>query len=186
MKIVALFGKAGAGKDTVLAELMRKYKDKLNLHEIISCTTRPPRQGEKDGVNYYFITQDEFTQKTLNDEMLEASCFNNWWYGTPVSSLDKDKINIGVFNIDGLECLAETSFDILPIYINAPNKIRLIRQLNREDDLNCEEICRRFQTDDKDFMNFFFNSDIDFEEVENHKNLYECVNEVADLINSYF
>ena len=70
MKIVALFGKAGAGKDTVLAELMRKYKDKLNLHEIISCTTRPPRQGEKDGVNYYFITQDEFTQKTLNDEML--------------------------------------------------------------------------------------------------------------------
>ena len=61
-----------------------------------------------------------------------------------------------------------------------------MRQLNRENDPNCAEICRRFQTDDKDFMNFFFNSDIDFEEVENHKNLYECVNEVADLINSYF
>ena len=125
-------------------------------------------------------------EKVDNGDMLEAVCFNDWWYGTPISSLDKDKINIGVFNIDGLECLAETSFDILPIYIDVPDKIRLIRQLNREENPNCAEICRRFQTDDKDFMNFFFNSDIDFKEVENHKNLYECVNEVANLINSHF
>lgn len=186
MKIVALFGAAGAGKDAILAELTKRYKDKLNLHEIVSCTTRPPRQGEIDGVNYYFISQEEFTNKTLNDEMLEATCFRDWWYGTPRTSLKEDKINVGVFNINGLECLEESKDDILPIYISATDKTRLIRQLTREENPDCDEILRRFQTDKKDFYSFVHTTELVYQTIENNDSLLDAVDNIANLINLYY
>jgi guanylate kinase len=54
-KIIALIGKAGSGKDTILHELI---KTTLNLHEIVSCTTRPRREGEVEGVNYFYMTPE--------------------------------------------------------------------------------------------------------------------------------
>ena len=53
-KIVALMGKAGAGKDAILHTIMKNYKDEFA--SIISCTTRPPREGEVNGINYYFLS----------------------------------------------------------------------------------------------------------------------------------
>ena len=54
-KIIALIGKAGAGKDTILREIIKSNPD---LHEMISCTTRPKREGEVDGVNYFYLTPE--------------------------------------------------------------------------------------------------------------------------------
>ena len=93
--IIALVGKAGSGKDTILKGVT---KDAPFIHEIISCTTREPRSGEQNGVNYYFLNPEQFSEKVLKGEMLEATCFNNWFYGTSYDSLSKSKINIGVFN----------------------------------------------------------------------------------------
>ena len=56
VKVIALFGKAGSGKDTILRALVKVDPDKFN--EIVSCTTRPPREGEQEGVNYHFLTID--------------------------------------------------------------------------------------------------------------------------------
>ena len=61
IKVVALFGKAGSGKDTILREVVSKG----DFHEIVSCTTRPRREGEQDGVNYHFLTNEEFTDLVL-------------------------------------------------------------------------------------------------------------------------
>ena len=58
-KIVAICGKAGAGKDALLQALLRAYPE---AHEIISYTTRPPRDYEVDGKNYHFITKEQFIQ----------------------------------------------------------------------------------------------------------------------------
>lgn len=149
MKIVALIGKAGSGKDTILHSLMEQHP--TLFHEIISCTTRPPREGEKDGVNYYFLSIDEFTQKVLNGDMLEATLFNDWHYGTAASSLSDEKINIGVFNPEGVRCLMESGLDITIYYVQADDKERLLRQLNREQFPNVEEIIRRFSADKNDF-----------------------------------
>ena len=59
-KIIALIGEAGSGKDTILRSILKKG---FSYHEIISCTTRPPREGEKEGVNYYYLTIEEFENK---------------------------------------------------------------------------------------------------------------------------
>lgn len=157
IKVIALFGKSASGKDTLQKWLVRKYP---NTKGIVSCTTRPPREGEKDGVDYNFLSVEEFTKKVLDGTMLEATSFRDWFYGTPLESLDSSVINIGVFNIAGLEAIsADTRLDVYPVYVWADGKTRLLRSLKRESRPNCEEICRRYLADEKDFSEL----DEDFE-----------------------
>lgn len=154
-KIIALIGQAGAGKDSVMQAVL---KEAPGLHEIISCTTRPKREGEKEGVNYFYLTKEQFAEKVLNMEMLEATCFNDWFYGTSLQSLDESVVNIGVFNPDGIDALLESPLvEVMVYYVHATDKNRLIRQLNREENPDVNEVLRRFKTDKEDF------SDLDFE-----------------------
>lgn len=150
IKIVALMGEAGSGKDTILHRIMEKYPSYFN--EIISCTTRPPRQGEKEGVNYHFLSVEDFIRKILNGDMLEATEFNGWHYGTDSQSLTIDKINIGVFNPEGVRCLQEDeNIELYVFYVRAAGKQRLLRQLNREENPDVDEIIRRYKADTEDF-----------------------------------
>lgn len=151
-QVIALMGKAGAGKDSIQNATCKAHPNVF--HKIVSCTTRPPREGEEDGIAYNFISLEDFTRKVLNGEMLEATEFRGWFYGTLISSLVKDKINIGVFNPDGVEALVNDSrLDVMVVYVSADDKTRLMRALNREEHPDCMEICRRFMADEKDFDN---------------------------------
>lgn len=148
--VIALVGKAGVGKDTLAQDLVDDNKD---WNPIISCTTRPPRENEKDGIAYHFLTNEEFTQKVLNGDMLEATCFNGWHYGTMKSSLQPG-VNVGVFNPEGFDCLAEMPIEEVRVHgylIECDDKTRLLRQLNREEHPDVNEIIRRWLTDDEDF-----------------------------------
>lgn len=157
INIIAICGKAGAGKDTLLQKITRSERTSSFLHEIVSCTTRPPREGEVNGVNYHFLTNEEFAEKILNKEMLEATIFNDWCYGTALQSLDVNKVNIGVFNPAGIEALLEDSrINLRVYYVDVPGKERLIRQLNREESPNVDEIIRRYKADEEDFMDLDF------------------------------
>lgn len=174
-KIVALFGEAGSGKDYIQKKIMKTDFGKENLSEIISCTTRPPREGEIDGVHYHFIpTSAEFFNWDNMHKWIEFTNFRDWWYGTSIDHLNKNKINIGVFNIKGInQILEDEEIDCLPIRIICSDKLRLIRQLNREINPNCMEIIRRFLTDAKDFL------DIPFE----YKMIENNTNEIISILN---
>ena len=92
-------------------------------------------------------------QKVLNGDMLEATYFNEWHYGTMASSL-KEGVNIGVFNPEGFDCLTSSPLEdviIYGYYIDCSDKERMLRQLNREDKPNVSEICRRYFADEEDF-----------------------------------
>ena len=148
-KIIAIMGEAGTGKDSLMQEIL---KLKPEFHEIISCTTRPMRQGEAEGVNYYYYTPEQFGDKVLFDEMLECTVFNDWFYGTSYDSVRSDCINIGVFNPTGVESLlARPDVDVKVVRVVAEDKTRLIRQLNREEWPDVREIVRRFNADWMDF-----------------------------------
>ena len=150
-KIIAVMGQAGAGKDSFVHALIAgNYFP--GAKEIVSCTTRPIREHEVDGINYHYLTNEEFADQVVNGEMLEATVFNNWCYGTSIKNLDENALNIGVFNPEGVEILQESNnIDLTIVYILAGDKVRLLRQLNREENPDCNEIVRRFGTDKKDF-----------------------------------
>lgn len=150
-KVLAIMGKAGSGKDTLLRSVMH-YKEKFPIHAVVSYTTRPPREGEKEGKDYHFINTADFWIMENQGKMLESCNFNGWYYGTGLNALDPDKINIGVFNPSGVRALLNSpQVELQIIYLRAADKERFLRQLNRETSPNCYEIARRFLADEEDF-----------------------------------
>lgn len=85
--IIVLSGPSGVGKGTVRKKLMEN--EDLKLVFSISMTTRLPRQGEKDGVDYFFVTEDVFDQNLKNNNFLEYATFVNNRYGTPKDYVEK-------------------------------------------------------------------------------------------------
>ena len=154
IKLIALCGKAGSGKDTIMHEAIRFNP---NLNEIISCTTRPPREGEVEGKNYYFLSEYDFLNKVKDGEMLEWTNFNNWFYGTALFSCDPNKINIGVFSPKAIRTLLlRKDCNLFVVWVRTSDKERLLRQLNREDNPDVKEIVRRATTDYEDFDSINF------------------------------
>jgi len=83
--LVVLSGPSGAGKTTVSRELPQR----LDLLISTSATTRPPRQGETDGVDYYFITPEEFKRRIAEDRFAEWAEVFGHYYGTPIEELER-------------------------------------------------------------------------------------------------
>lgn len=79
--LVVLSGPSGTGKGTICKELLQNYP---NLHYSVSATTRSPRPGEVNGVNYWFVSEDEFKTMAANDELLEWAEVYGRYYGTPL------------------------------------------------------------------------------------------------------
>ena len=84
-KLLVISGSSGVGKGTVIKSLLEKCPD-LNLS--ISCTTRNPRPGEKDGINYFFISREEFKKGIENNDFLEWAEFSGNLYGTRESYIN--------------------------------------------------------------------------------------------------
>jgi len=164
-KIYAFIGKSASGKDTIVQELL-KHSDKF--HGVVSCTTRPKRDYEIDKKDYHFLIEEEMIDKINDNMMIEISVFNNWIYGTSYESLDANKINLGVFNIQGIHSMLERDdIDLRVFYVQASDKNRLIRQLTRENEPNIDEIFRRYKTDAEDF-NTYNISDFFYTRIENN------------------
>ena len=79
-------GPSGTGKDTVVSRLLGDHKD---IKKTVSATTRAMREGEIDGVNYHFVTKEQFEKLIENDEMLEWARYGGNYYGTPRFAVER-------------------------------------------------------------------------------------------------
>ena len=110
------------------------------------------REGEVDGQDYYFINKDKIGTMIEDGSVAQVEDFRGWLYGTLWSELKEDRINIGIFNPRAVDYLNDyVDLDITTVYIMAPDKDRLLRQLEREDNPDVKEIVRRYGTDEEDF-----------------------------------
>ena len=186
-KMIVFMGKAGAGKDSLMQQVLKLLAEKniiSEVHEIVSCTSRPIRENEAHGANYYYYHPDDFAMKIINDEMLEFTNFNNWWYGTSYDSVRSDGIvNIGVFNPSGVrQLLDRPDCDVTVYWVTTSDKQRLYRQLSREESPDVKEIIRRFNADEEDFADI----DFDYTEVVNETfdDFYANAEQIACQIES--
>lgn len=131
--LVVLSAPSGCGKDTVFKELSKVRAD---VCESISATTRQPREGEKDGVNYFFKTDDEFKEMISNDGLLEYAQYNGCYYGTPVCGVEKSvkegKICFLIIEVQGAKHIMEKCPDAVSIFLMPPSieclKDRLVKR----------------------------------------------------------
>ena len=101
-KLIIISAPSGTGKSTIISWLMREHQE-LNLAYSISCTSRAPRGTEKHGVDYFFLTPEEFRQRIENDEFLEyEEVYTDRFYGTLKSQVE-NQLEAGqnvVFDVD--------------------------------------------------------------------------------------
>lgn len=121
--LVVVSAPSGCGKDTVIAKVLEKMNDEAFLS--VSMTTRQMRPGEVDGVNYYFISLEEFQENIKNGEMLEYTCYGDNYYGTPIGPvkklLDEGKTVFLIIEVEGGENVKRIFPDAKKIFIVPPS-----------------------------------------------------------------
>lgn len=158
-KIYYVMGKSSAGKDTVYKKLMELYPD---FRTIVPYTTRPPREGEHDGTEYFFVDQFYLNKLQREGKVIEVRSYNTkcgiWTYFTA----DDGQINLKEYDYLMIGTLVSYramkkyygESNIIPVYIEVDDGERLSRALERERreaEPKYAELCRRFLADEEDF-----------------------------------
>ena len=121
--LVVISAPSGCGKDTIVNEIIKEMGDNASVS--VSMTTRDMRPGEAEGVNYYFVSVDEFKKNIENGEMLEYTRYGSNYYGTPVGPV-KEKLNAGktvflIIEVEGGENVKKIFPDCVKIFIIPPS-----------------------------------------------------------------
>lgn len=129
--LIVVSGPSGCGKGTILAEILKNDK----FFYSISATTRSPRPGEAEGVNYYFLTKEKFEDLIQNDGMLEYASYCGNYYGTPKKPVEdmlaQGKHVILEIEVQGAMEIKKKCPDALFIFILPPSLKELRRRLNK-------------------------------------------------------
>jgi len=129
--LIVVSGFSGSGKGTLMKELLSRYPDTYALS--VSATTRQPRDGEQDGREYFFITEDEFEKMIAKEELIEYARYVKNYYGTPKEyvrkQLDAGKDVILEIEIQGALKVKEAFPDTLLLFVTPPNAEELKKRL---------------------------------------------------------
>lgn len=133
--LIVLSGPSGVGKDTVLNEFLEQNSSLANCAVSISATTRSPREGERDGEHYYFLTEKEFTERIAKGQMLEFAKYNGNYYGTPKNMVE-EKLNEGkhvilVIETKGAQQIRNSRPDSLFVFLMPPTPEDLRKRLTK-------------------------------------------------------
>lgn len=189
-KIFYLMGKSSSGKDTIYKDLVSD--EGLRLKTIVPYTTRPIREGETDGVEYYFSGEEELERLLADGKIIELRAYNTvhgvWKYFT----VNDEQIRLAEYNyavIGTLESYEKMrdyfgAARVIPIYIEVEDGVRLQRAMDRErrqKEPKYAEMCRRFLADSEDFSE----EKLEKLGIRNrfaNRELPECVNHIKTFI----
>ena len=179
-KLVIITGPSGVGKGTVVKELMDVNKD---IWLSISATTRNPRMGEKDGENYYFISDKKFKDMIDKKEFLEWAKFAGNYYGTPLTTVN-EKIAKGFIvlleiEVEGAKQIKEKFPEALSIFLLPPSKEELEKRIRKRASDKEEAINRRLSRADYEIA-----SSDEFDFVLTNHDIDETVKRVFKIIKS--
>ena len=158
-KIYYMMGKSSSGKDTLYKEVLKALP---KLKTLVLYTTRPIREGEQEGIEYHFVTDEELERFEKAGKIIEERTYDTVYGAWKYATIEDGQINLAAYDylvIGTLESYAgmKKSYgaeNLVPIYIEVEDGERLSRALSRErqqEQPKYEEMCRRFLADQKDF-----------------------------------
>jgi len=177
-EIIVVSAPSGAGKTTIVRQILKQYPE---IVFSVSATTRPKRAVETDGVEYYFITENEFVEKIERDEFVEWEKFYDYYYGSFKKSVDNcisaRRTILFELDVKGSISLKKIYPEAHLIYIMPPSYEELIRRLKGRQTENSEDFKKRVE---RIKMELSLKDQFDYL-VEN-KDLEKAIKETSDLI----
>ena len=158
-KIYYMMGKSSSGKDTLYKEVLKALP---KLKTLVLYTTRPIREGEQEGIEYHFVTDEELERFEKAGKIIEERTYDTVYGAWKYATIEDGQINLAAYDylvIGTLESYAGMkkcygAENLVPIYLEVEDGERLSRALSRErqqEQPKYEEMCRRFLADQKDF-----------------------------------
>lgn len=145
--LIVISGPSGAGKGTICKELLDKHN---NIYISVSATTRSPRAGEVDGINYYFLTKESFEEKVSQNGFLEYANVHGNFYGTPKVNVEKmleeGKDVILEIDIQGALQVKENFSEGVFIFILPPSMEELKQRIIKRGSETPESLMKRFKS----------------------------------------
>ena len=149
--LLVVSGPSGVGKDTVVRRLREIHRE---VCFSVSATTRAPREGEADGVDYYFLTKDQFEAKIAANEVVEYTCYCGNYYGTLRSELERRMTNgepiVLVIEVEGAQNIKRLYPGCTTVFLLPPSREELRRRLAGRGTEDEETIARRLARADEE------------------------------------
>ena len=192
-KIFFVLGKSCSGKDTIFKKLMEDRE--LNLNTVTGYTTRPMREGEINGVEYFFVNNEELEALKNQGKVIECRDYNTVYGVWSYFTVDDGQINLEKGNylyIGTLESYEQMvryygKEVVVPIYVEVETGERLTRAVNRErqqENPKYTELCRRFLADEEDFCEENIKKAGIKKRYENNS-LERCIEEIVEDIRDF-
>lgn len=179
-KVIVISGPSGVGKGTVVQELLSNNDD-CTLS--VSATTRAPREGEVHGVNYFFITKEEFQSRIKNNAMLEYAQYCDNYYGTPrdyvQQSIENGKNIILEIEVQGALNVKSTMPEAVTVFVMPPSMIELEKRLRGRGTEEEEVIQQRLKTAVEEMR-----QSTKYDYIVINDTVNQCVNDIKTIINS--
>ena len=184
-KIYYVMVKSATGKDTIYSKL---YEESTKIKKIVLYTTRPPREGEENGIDYNFVTKEKLEEFKRSNTLIEMRTYKTMYGDWSYATVDDGQIKLESRNyliIGTLESYKKIveyfgSNKVVPIYLTVDDRIRLQRALNREnmqENPRYDEMCRRYLADEEDFSEEKL-KEAGITKFYVNENLRECLDEI--------
>ena len=177
--MVILSAPSGCGKDTVFHEILNLRNDVV---ESVSATTRQPRTGEVDGVNYFFLSKEQFEEMIENNEFLEYASYNNCYYGTPAKAamdrIEEGKICFLIIECQGAKKVMKNCPEAVSIFLMPPSIETLEKRLKKRNTDSEEQIANRLRIAEEEI-----NSSSVFDYIVVNNELEKAVDEINEILN---
>jgi guanylate kinase len=179
--LLVMSGPSGVGKTSIVHELTRRFDAVFS----VSATTRAKTPGERDGVDYFFVTPEEFQRWVDENRFLEfAQVFGRSWYGTPREPVERQlaqgKIVILDIDVQGASQVKRASPDAFALFVLPPDEEELLRRLRHRGREDEEAIQRRF-SEAKREIGFARSSGV-YDHFVINDDLFRAIEEVARLV----
>ena len=149
-ELFILSSPAGGGKTTISDILIKEIP---KLKRVITCTTRKPRPSEKDGIDYYFLSKQEFEDRIKKGEFLEYAVVHGNYYGTPKKEVEAELKEgydlLLVIDVQGMRQVKKNKKEVVTIFLLPPSIDELRKRMEKRGDSE-EDIKRRIETAKKE------------------------------------
>lgn len=176
-KFIVISGPSGVGKGTICDKLIKE----LDAWYSVSMTTRDMREGEVDGINYYFISKEEFKKRIDEGKLLEYNIYNDNYYGTPkdkvLEKLEEGKNVFLEIEVNGAKNIKNIFSDALLIYIAPPSIEELRKRLINRGTEDMDTINNRLKIAENELKQINF-----YDYVVVNDDLDKAINEVRNII----